>query len=117
MFLQKPKAASQNIKAIKGICHQPSTAAFNNPNKIESEKLNRMKVPYNCIENATDDPSFYVMIPHFEDIISHIKTQKGSRQMQDFLKKASINQVSLIIEKIKGEFGDLMKDSYGNYFC
>ena len=37
--------------------------------------------------------------------------------MQEYLKKASINSVNLIIERIKDEFGRLMSDSYGNYFC
>ena len=37
--------------------------------------------------------------------------------MQEYLKKASFNSVSLIIEKIKLDFGNLMADSYGNYFC
>lgn len=37
--------------------------------------------------------------------------------MQDFLKKAPINSINLIIDKIKDDFGNLMSDSYGNYFC
>jgi len=37
--------------------------------------------------------------------------------MQDFLKKAPINSINLIIETIKENFGRLMCDSYANYFC
>lgn len=37
--------------------------------------------------------------------------------MQEFLKKAPINSINLIIERIKEDFGKLMSDSYGNYFC
>ena len=37
--------------------------------------------------------------------------------MQEFLKNAPINSINLIIEKIKEDFGKLMSDSYGNYFC
>jgi len=34
--------------------------------------------------------------------------------MQDFLKKASVNTINVIIERIKNDFGKLMADSYGN---
>jgi hypothetical protein len=37
--------------------------------------------------------------------------------MQEYLKKAPINSVNLIIEKIKDDFGKLMTSQYGNYFC
>ena len=37
--------------------------------------------------------------------------------MQEHLKKASVNSINLIIDRIKDEFGLLMSDSYGNYFC
>lgn len=37
--------------------------------------------------------------------------------MQEHLKKAPINGINLIIDKIKDDFGRLMSDSYGNYFC
>jgi|LauGreDrversion4_2_1035121.scaffolds.fasta_scaffold185295_1 hypothetical protein len=37
--------------------------------------------------------------------------------MQDYLKKAPINCINLIIDRIKDDFGRLMSDSYGNYFC
>jgi hypothetical protein len=37
--------------------------------------------------------------------------------MQDYLKKASMNSINLIIEKVKDDFGRLMTDLYGNYFC
>ena len=36
---------------------------------------------------------------------------------QEHLKKAPINGINLIIDKIKDDFGRLMSDSYGNYFC
>ena len=37
--------------------------------------------------------------------------------MQDYLKKAPINSINLIIENIKENFDRLMCDSYANYFC
>jgi hypothetical protein len=56
-------------------------------------------------------------IPHFADLADYLCTQKGSRMMQDYLKKAPINSINLIIENLKDGFGKLMSDSYGNYFC
>ena len=56
-------------------------------------------------------------ITHFADLTDYLCTQKGSRMMQDYLKKAPINSINLIIEKIKENFDRLMCDSYANYFC
>jgi len=56
-------------------------------------------------------------IPHFSELLDYLCTQKGSRHMQEHLKKASVNSINLIIDRIKDDFGRLMSDSYGNYFC
>lgn len=37
--------------------------------------------------------------------------------MQEFLKKAPINSINLIIDQISDNFGRLLCDSYANYFC
>lgn len=38
--------------------------------------------------------------------------------MQDFIKKeATMDLINKIIDRIKNDFGRLMIDSYGNYFC
>lgn len=37
--------------------------------------------------------------------------------MQSFIKRASFNNLNTIIEEIKNDFGKLMVDQYGNYFC
>ncbi len=58
-----------------------------------------------------------VDIPHLGDLEDYLCSQKGSRMMQDFLKKAPINSINLIIEQINESFGRLMCDSYANYFC
>lgn len=56
-------------------------------------------------------------IPHFADLTEYLCTQKGSRMMQDFINKAPISLINLIVAKINDDFGKLMSDSYGNYFC
>jgi len=56
-------------------------------------------------------------IPHLGDLVEYLCTQKGSRMMQVYLKKAPINSINLIIENINNNIGRLMCDSYANYFC
>lgn len=36
--------------------------------------------------------------------------------MQNFIKKASVNNLTCIIEEIKGALPDLITDMYANYF-
>ena len=62
---------------------------------------------------SSQDPD----IPHFADMADYLCTQKGSRMLQEYLKKAPINSINLIIENIKDNFARLMCDSYANYFC
>ena len=56
-------------------------------------------------------------VPFVGNLVSTLKTHKGSMHMQSFIKRASMNNLNVIIEEIKNSFGDLMTDSYGNYFC
>lgn len=52
------------------------------------------------------------------DLYEYLISQKGSRHMQLFIKKeANHEQINKIIEGIKNDFGKLMIDKYGNYFC
>ena len=57
-------------------------------------------------------------IPHLHNMYEYLISQKGSRDMQLFIKKeANHEQINIIIERIKNDFGKLMIDKYGNYFC
>ena len=51
-----------------------------------------------------------------QNIYNYIITQKGSRDVQNILKKANENEVELIISKTKKYFSDITIDKYGNYF-
>lgn len=65
--------------------------------------------------------------PTFDDLISgmnpqvdlprFIKTQKGSRTLQQILNKMQPEKVDELLYIIRNHFADLMTDSYGNYFC
>lgn len=50
-------------------------------------------------------------------IVEIAKSHKGSLQLQNILKRTSVSNIGVIIEECKHSFGDLMMDSYGNYFC
>lgn len=58
-----------------------------------------------------------VEVPNLGKLVEVLKTHKGSMQMQSFIKRSSFNNLNMIIEEIKGDFGKLMIDQYGNYFC
>lgn len=87
-------------------------------NLTKSERLEKSKIPQPIIEcDTASSNSNSSDIPHLFDLVEYLCTLKGSRIMQDYLRKATINSINLIIERIKDEIGRLMSDSYGNYFC
>ena len=51
-----------------------------------------------------------------QSLYNYIITQKGSREVQNIIKKVNENEVELIISKIKKYFSDITIDKYGNYF-
>ena len=51
-----------------------------------------------------------------QSLYNYIVTQKGSREVQNIIKKVNENEVELIISKIKKYFSDITIDKYGNYF-
>lgn len=51
---------------------------------------------------------------HFTNVI---KTHKGSRIFQNFLKKTPCDIIHLIFTEIKTNLVEIMCDFYGNYFC
>ena len=50
----------------------------------------------------------------FEQII---RTHKGSRIFQNYLKNSHHDILHLIFTEIKNNLPELLKDSYANYFC
>ena len=50
----------------------------------------------------------------FEQII---RTHKGSRIFQNYLKKTHYDILHLIFSELKNKLPELLKDSYSNYFC
>ena len=50
------------------------------------------------------------------NLYNYIITQKGSRDVQNIIKKVNENEVELLISKLKDYFSDITIDKYGNYF-
>ena len=51
-----------------------------------------------------------------QNLYNYIITQKGSRDVQNIIKKVNENEVELLISKLKNFFSDITIDKYGNYF-
>ena len=51
-----------------------------------------------------------------QNLYNYIITQKGSRDVQNIIKKVNETEVELLISKIKNFFSDITIDKYGNYF-
>ena len=51
-----------------------------------------------------------------QSLYNYIVTQKGSRDVQNIIKKISPDEVELLISKLKNYFADITIDKYGNYF-
>ena len=51
-----------------------------------------------------------------QNLYNYIITQKGSRDVQNIIKKVNENDVEILITKIKNYFSDITIDKYGNYF-
>ena len=85
-------------------------------NSISSSKKNKKKVQK---KSTTDTDSLSISnllkLPENE-LYSFIITQKGSRKVQNILKKVTENEVDLLISKLSPHFSDIMIDKYGNYF-
>ena len=81
----------------------------------KNKKLNNQNEDKNNKSNS--NLSFKkLMEMNEQNIYNYIITQKGSRDVQNILKKANENEVELIISKIKKYFSDITIDKYGNYF-
>jgi hypothetical protein len=51
-----------------------------------------------------------------QNLYNYIITQKGSRDVQNIIKKVNENEVEILISKIKNYFSEITLDKYGNYF-
>ena len=45
-----------------------------------------------------------------------LKTHKGSMALQGFIRKATLNNLNIIIDEIKSKLPELITNQYANYF-
>ena len=108
--------------------NNPELNFYNNKNsllkKIQNDILNnnnnqnyKKKVKKNIKNHKNENLSLEkILLLQNNDFYSYITTQKGSREIQNYLKKISSKEIDLIINKIQFNFPKILIDKYGNYF-
>ena len=86
--------------------------------KYKSSKCEKLQVDdINNNNNSNSNLSIKKLFDMNEqNLYNYIITQKGSRDVQNIIKKVNENEVEILISKIKNYFSDITIDKYGNYF-
>ncbi|CDW83480.1 rna-binding protein [Stylonychia lemnae] len=87
-----------------------NTGKKNSNSKTPKPLQQQLPKPQSTTSKSTE-------IPHINNMLEYIVSQKGSRFMQQFVQKANLEQIENIIKRIQNDLGNLMIDKYGNYFC
>ena len=98
------------------ICFNNKFKSFKNKNDTNVE-IEILLIEINKILNKIEkiDQIFYNKLKgKFEQII---RTHRGSRIFQNYLKNTHTDILHQIFAEIKHNLSDLIKDSYANYFC
>ena len=98
------------------ICFNNKFKSFKNKNDANVE-IEILLIEVNKILNKIEkiDQIFYNKLKgKFEQII---RTHRGSRIFQNYLKNTHTDILHQIFTEIKHKLSDLIKDSYANYFC
>ena len=105
-----------NKKSNQDISTNINASKKNNLFNINAELemlLIQVKKILNKIQKI-DSSIYYKCKGNFEKII---RTHRGSRIFQNYLKNSHYDILHLIFSEIKNNLSDLLKDSYSNYFC
>lgn len=97
-----------------------------NPKKcfsgVKFNKKNLSNIENNITEDSINNNNFSNLsikklfeMPD-QSLYNYIITQKGSRDVQNIIKKVNENEVEILISKIKNYFSEITLDKYGNYF-
>ena len=89
--------------------------------KYKSSKYEKSQVDDINNNNNNNNSNSNVSIKKLFDmneqtLYNYIITQKGSRDVQNIIKKVNENEVEILISKLKNYFSDITIDKYGNYF-
>ena len=85
-----------------------------NNNKKKSKKQNNKK--NQNIELNNNFTLENILQLSNNEFCSYILTQKGSRELQNYLNNIKSNEIDIIINKIEYNFPNILIDKYGNYF-
>ena len=106
----KKRKTNQNISI--NITNNKKNNLFNANAELEMLLIQVKKI---LIKIQKIDTSVYSKCKgNFEQII---RTHKGSRIFQNYLKNTHYDILHLIFSEIKNKLTELLKDSYSNYFC
>ena len=106
----KKRKTNQNISI--NITNNKKNNLFNANAELEILLIQVKKI---LIKIQKIDTSVYSKCKgNFEQII---RTHKGSRIFQNYLKNTHYDILHLIFSEIKNKLTELLKDSYSNYFC
>ena len=106
----KKRKTNQNISI--NITNNKKNNLFNANAELEMLLIQVKKI---LIKIQKIDNSVYSKCKgNFEQII---RTHKGSRIFQNYLKNTHYDILHLIFSEIKNKLTELLKDSYSNYFC
>ena len=85
--------------------------------KYKSSKCEKLQIDDINNNNSNSNLSIKKLFDMNEqNLYNYIITQKGSRDVQNIIKKVNENEVEILISKIKNYFSDITIDKYGNYF-
>ena len=121
-FINRGKKYHNSFFAGDKICFNKNIRNIQNNSKNNDLNNNNVELEFLLIEvNKTlnriqkiDLTFFNKLKGKFEQII---RTYKGSRIFQNYLKNTHIDILHLIFEEIKTNLSDLLRDNYANYFC
>ena len=106
----KKRKTNQNISI--NITNNKKNNLFNANAELEMLLIQAKKI---LIKIQKIDTSVYSRCKgNFEQII---RTHKGSRIFQNYLKNTHYDILHLIFSEIKNKLTELLKDNYSNYFC
>ena len=104
---------NQNLFYMKIQNLQNEILNNNNNNNKKSKKQNNKKNQNLEFNNFSIE---YILQLSNNEFCSYIITQKGSREVQNYLNDLKSNEIDIIINKIEYNFPNILIDKYGNYF-
>ena len=88
----------------------------NNSKKISLDIPRPKAITLDLFDNS-QLKQFEESINSFPSLINHLRTQRGTKEIQKLILKYPKEYITILINKLNNEISLLMIDLYGNYFC